>query len=323
MRAALLLIAGTAIAAPAVRWGDIPLSFEPNRGQAPGPVRYLARGSRYTLYLASGETVLAPRGQSPLRTRLWGANPAAPITGEAQQVSTSNYFVGSDSSRWHAEVPNYGRVRYAGVYPGIDLVYYGKDGQLEYDWVVSPGADPTKIRMIFEGTDHVRIDRAGDLVIGTGKNQYRQRKPAVYQEIGGTRVAVAGAWALHGKEGRFQIESYDHHRELVIDPPLIYSTYLGGSGLDYAYAVAVDSIGNTYITGGAGSTNFPTTAPFQSGLKGAEDVFVTIPVRQLAVRHLVVHVDEAHSGFHQPPCQQQTLPQRRAPVALAHDLCLA
>jgi hypothetical protein len=105
MRAALLLIAGTAMAAPAVRWGDIPFSFEPNRGQAPGRVEYLARGSSYTLYLASGETVLAPRAESALRTRLSGANLEGRITGEAPQVSTSNYFVGSDPRQWHTAVP--------------------------------------------------------------------------------------------------------------------------------------------------------------------------------------------------------------------------
>ena len=275
MRAGLFLIAGSVVAAPIVRWGNVPLSFEPNRGQAPAEVQYLARGSFYALYLGGDEAVLTAGEQSPLRIRLSGANRSARITGEAQQASTSNYFVGNDASKWQTSLPNYGRVRYAGVYPGIDLVYYGKDGHLEYDWVVSPGADPGKIRMIFESTDPVRIDKQGDLVIRTGGSEYRHRRPVLYQEIGGVRVPVEGAWALHGREGSFHVGHYDHRKELVIDPPLIYSTYHGGNGLDYAYAIAVDSIGNTYVTGTTGSANFPTTGPVQGNLRGATDVFVT------------------------------------------------
>jgi uncharacterized protein (TIGR03437 family) len=275
MRATLLLIAATAMAAPTVRWGDIPLSFEPNQGQAPAQVRYLARGSSYTLYLAAGETVLASRDHAPLRIKLPGANPGAPIVGEVLQPSISNYFVGNDPRQWHTAVPNYNRVRYTRVYPGIDLVYYGKDGHLEYDWIVAPGADPAGIRMLFETTDRVRIDKHGDLVIRSGRSEYRHRKPVMYQETAGQRVPVACTWSLRGKEASFHIGAYDHRKELVIDPPLIYSTYHGGNASDFAYAVAVDSIGNTYVTGGAGSTNFPTTNPLQNTLRGAEDVFVT------------------------------------------------
>ena len=275
MRATLLLIAGTAIAAPAVKWGNIPLSFEPNTGQASAEVRYLARGSSYTLYLSCGETVLGGHNQTGLRTEFSGANLSARITGEAPQASTSNYFVGNDRSKWRTSVPNYGMVRYAGIYRGIDLLYYGKDGDLEYDWILSPGADPAMIRMVFRRADHVRIDEHGDLVIRTGNNEYRHKRPVIYQEVAGKRVPVAGGWKLHGREGSFRIGAYDHNQELVIDPTLIYSTYHGGSGLDYGYAVAVDSVGSTYVTGGAGSTNFPTTNPLQSSLRGAEDVFVT------------------------------------------------
>jgi uncharacterized protein (TIGR03437 family) len=267
MRGCFLLIAGTAMAAPAVQWVNVPLSFEPNTGQASAEVRYLARGSSYSLYLACGETVLAGRNQPPLRTRLSGADPSARIVGEVPQDSRSNYFIGNDPARWHTSVPNFARVRYAGVYPGIDLVYYGKEGILEYDWIVSAGADPQAIRMIFESTDLLRIDKQGDLVIRLGGNEYRHKKPVIYQEVAGKRVPVAGRWTLHGNEAGFRLGAYDRGKELVIDPPLIYSTYYGGNGLDYAYAVAVDSIGNTYVAGGVGSTVF--------NIKGTEDAFVT------------------------------------------------
>jgi len=267
MRVLFLLIAGTAMAAPVIQRTHIPLSFEPNAGQASPEVSYLARGGSYTLYLAGGTTVLAGRDQSLLRTKLLGANPAARATGEKRQISTSNYFVGNDPSKWHASVPNYGSVRYTGLYPGIDLVYYGNDGTLEYDWIVAPRADPRRIRMKFEGAARLRIDHQGDLVIGIGKNEYRHKKPLIYQQVAGKRVLVAGNWTLHGDEASFHLGVYDRQRALVIDPPLIYSSYYGGTGADYAYAVAVDSVGNTYIAGGVGSTNF--------SILGPEDAFVT------------------------------------------------
>jgi uncharacterized protein (TIGR03437 family) len=275
MRAVLLLVAGTAMGAPNVRWGNIPLSFEPNAGQAPADVCYLARGSTFALYLAPGETVLAGTKGSRLRIRFPGASLSASIVGEVRQDSTSNYLTGKDPAKWRSAVPNYRSVRYSGVYPGVDLVYYGKDGTLEYDWVVSPGADPRQIRMRFEHSVRLRIDRQGDLVIQAGKSEYRHKRPTVYQELSGNRVPVKGSWILRGREAGFRIGSYDPGRPLVIDPPLIYSTYQGGNGLDYAYAIAVDSIGNTYVTGGTGSANFPATAPLQSSLRGTEDVFVT------------------------------------------------
>jgi uncharacterized protein (TIGR03437 family) len=273
MRRALILIAGTAFAAPCLKLPNLPLSFEPNTGQAPAAVRYLARGRSYTLYLSPGEALLA--GKSPLREKLSGANPSVRMAGEVQQPSVSNYLIGSDPAKWRTSVPNYDRVRYTGVYPGIDLVYFGRGGTLEYDWIVAPHADPRQIGIAFENADRLRIDRHGDLVVTAGNSEYRHKRPTVYQQIAGRRVPVTGSWRLQGNQAAFRIGSYDRDQELVIDPPLIYSTYNGGSGLDYAYAIAVDSIGNSYVTGGTGSTNFPTTGPLQNNLHGVEDVFVT------------------------------------------------
>ena len=272
MRAACLLIlsVGAAIAAPAEKWRGVSLGFEPNTGQAAPQVRYLARTSNFVLYLTDGGTVVTGRHRSQLRTTFAGATLSAPIRGEKQQASVTNYFVGNDPLKWRVGLPNYEQARYAGVYPGIDLVYYGSEGRVEYDWIVAPGADASKIRMVFDNAERTRVDKDGALVIRVRGGEYRHKRPFVYQEISGKRVTVAGAWVLHGNEGRFRIGSYDRSRQLVIDPPLAYSTYAGGSGLDSAYAVAVDSIGNTYVTGVSGSANFPGAAT----LKGTEDVFV-------------------------------------------------
>ena len=159
-----------------------------------------------------------------------------------------NYLVG-DVSRWRRNVPAYARVHYRGVYPGIDLVFYGNQGQLEYDFVVAPQADPAAIRLAFEGTT-LKVDAGGDLVGAVDGGSIRMRKPVLYQEVDGARVPVHGAWRLTGDDqAAFRVAAYDRTKALVIDPVLSYSTYLGGSLDDVGAGIAVDALGNSYVTG--------------------------------------------------------------------------
>ena len=170
-----------------------------------------------------------------------------------------NYFRGKDSSRWRTNVATYERVRYEGVYPGVDVVFYGRQGQLEYDFVVSAGADPAAIRLAFEGPAPLRQDEKGNLLLDVGGETLRLSRPVIYQETDGSRRSVAGDFAL-GSTGEvgFRIGAYDASRPLVIDPVLSYSTYLGGSAYDSATGVAVDEAGDVYVTGTTCSLDFPT-----------------------------------------------------------------
>ena len=190
----------------------------------------------------------------------------------------SNYFLGNDPDKWRTNVPHYAKVQYKDVYPGVDLVYYGNQRQLEYDLVVRPGTDPGAITLSFEGVERLRIDAQGDLVLETQDGEIRQHKPLVYQEVDGGRQEIAGAYVLSGgRQVGFQVAAYDASRPLIIDPVLIYSTYLGDSGQDGARDIAVDSSGNIYLTGTTDSTSFPTASPIQAAIGGGSgnDAFVT------------------------------------------------
>ena len=198
-------------------YGKLPLHFEANRGQTDKDVRFLSRGLGYSLYLTAGEAVLvlakpdakrdansaqAPRDANArvksvaLRMSLVGAARTPVVSGLEEQAGKANYFIGRDPSKWRTNVPTYARVHYRDVYPGIDLVYYGNQRQLEYDFVVVPGADPKRIALRFQGADKLEIDSQGDLVLHTLGGDIRQHKPIIYQEIDGVRREIAGSYVL-------------------------------------------------------------------------------------------------------------------------------
>jgi hypothetical protein len=287
-------------------YGQMPISFEANAGQTDAQVRYLAHGSGYALFLTSTGAVLrlqksaaappdsklgsssfsvfgspfsvpnsVPSTSVALAMNFVGANPDAAAAGQDQLPGVSNYFIGNDPSRWHTNIPNYARVAYLGVYPGVNLVYYGNQQQLEYDFVVAPGADPGSIRLGFQGANSVSLDGQGNLVLATALGDVLEHAPVVYQDVGGARQPVTGQFVLLGQsEVGFQVGAYDASLPLTIDPVLSYSTYLGGSGADSGQAIAVDGSGNAYVTGYATSTDFPTTFAYQNVNAGGNDVFV-------------------------------------------------
>jgi Beta-propeller repeat len=286
-------------------YGKLPLSFEINQGQTDRRVKFLSRGSGYSLFLTGSEAVLrlhkddpksgaSAKPRSPLRktpavadsivrVKLVAANADAKVTGLDELPSKSNYFVGNDPKKWSTNVPTYAKVKYASVYPGVDLVYYGKQRQLEYDFVIAPKADARQIQFSFDGASRLRLDAHGNLIVSIAGGEVIEHKPVIYQDIDGMRQQVAGGYEVrNGHTVGFKLADYDHRERLTIDPGLVYSTYLGGrndlagSNGDSGTGIAVDSSGNAYITGITGSTDFPTTAgALQTTNGGNDDAFVS------------------------------------------------
>jgi hypothetical protein len=270
-------------------YGRLPLAFEANRGQHAAAVDFLARGTGYGLWLTPTEAVFAlgaPGSETPVHTvrmQLQGSNPRAVARGEDRLPGLANYMIGNDPARWRRNVPTFRAVRYPSVYPGVDLVYYGNQRRLEYDFVVEPGSDPSVIALRFAGVDAMSLAPDGGLSLRLAGRELRWEPPVLYQTVAGQRQAVSGAYRLippGGETGApaavgFTVAAYDPGLPLVIDPVLAYSTFLGGEDNDRAYSVAVDSEGSAYVTGGTQSDPFPTLNAYQPAFGGSEDVFVT------------------------------------------------
>jgi Beta-propeller repeat len=233
------------------RFSDATISAKPDAGAAPPAER-----------------------AAVLRMKLRNANPTAKVSGVDGMAGTSNYFIGNDPAKWKTSVATYAKVKYEGIYSGIDLVYYGNQRQLEYDFIVSPGADPHRIAFDIAGANKIRRDAQGDLVLSMSEGDIRWHKPVVYQVNDGARHQIAAHYAItNTNRVAFEVAKYDATKPLYIDP-LIYSTYLGGSSFDGAYAIAVDSAGSAYVTGSTNSFDFPIKNAFQTTTPGW-DAFVT------------------------------------------------
>src|SRR5580698_6883100 len=239
-----------------------PMIFEMNEGQSDPRVKALSRGSKYGLFLTSNESVFVlnsgAKNPSVVQVRAVGANPTPKVSGVDRLGSVSNYFLGKDQSKWRKNVANYERVKYESNYPGVDLIYYGNQKQLEYDYVVAPGADPDSIRLDIEGASKLKLDRNGDLLLETSDGAITQHKPVIYQQVDGTRRQIAGNFVVRGKQVSFRVGDYDHSKKLVIDPSFDFVTYLGGSGTDQGLGITITTAtGLTLVAGSTASANFP------------------------------------------------------------------
>ena len=287
---------------PAVAFSQLPLFFEANQGQTDSRVQFLSRGEGLTLFLAPGQAVISllvqPKATEPISARhsfrhfsgpdktstialglrLIGANSQVALRGQHRVRGKINYLIGGEPRSWRRGIPAYTEVQDRNVYPGIDLIYTGNRRQLEYDFAVSPGAEPGKIVLEFEGADKVTLDANGDLLLYVAGAIVRQRRPVAFQEIDGVRREVSANYLITKRsQVAFQLGAYDRRRSLIIDPTVEYSTFTGSSVQGTAgWGFAVDTSGNAYVSGMTGAANFPTTfGTVQTSYAGSGDAFVS------------------------------------------------
>ena len=271
------------------------LLFEENRGQFRDTVDFVAHGKGYSVAIgpwpvvelvdygnAAGAQADRPTGSerrnvSRLHLKVLGARAGVQARPMERSAAFTHYLLGSQSE-WRTDVANYERVRYAGILPRIDAEYYGRDGRLEYDFVVRPGGDPVAIRLAFDGADGLRIDEQGDLLIRLGDREIVQRAPLSFQlDEEGVRQVVPSAYTLVDNVVGFEVAQWDASRDLVIDPVLEYSAYFGGARFDRAQGLDVDASGNIYVIGTSTSSGLATSGAYQESVAGARVEQVSFP----------------------------------------------
>ena len=282
-------------------YGKLAMRFEANVGQAGTQAEYIVRGSGYNLFLTPNELVFSlskgqpkakpdsllspqvepaldePQKVSSFKMSWLGGNPNPTMQRGQALTGASNYFIGNDPAKWQTGVASYDKVVYQEAYNGIDLAVYGNQRELEYDWIVKAGADPNLIRLNFEGLQSLRITEQGALELKFEDGLITQHPPVIYQErVDGSRQTIEGSYRLlSSHEVGFTVGNYDHTKTLIIDPILVYSTFLGGSGYDSSEHIEIDNAGNIYVTGYTNSVDFPVQNAFRAIYNNLYDVFVT------------------------------------------------
>lgn len=271
----------------------LPSRFEPNMGQVGDGIAYTLRAKGYLASLGANNIYFAfseggapenpvsqsglsevdqtPAQRSVLAMSFVGANPNPEINALDPQEGISNYFLGNDPENWHANVPGYSKIHYTGLYDGIDMVIYDDAGQVRYDFIVAPGANPAQIEIAFEGAENLKLSNTGDLVVSSPYGDLTHKAPYSYQD----KTEIESSFEIRGEQAGFRLGAYDQARGLTIDPALAYSSYQGGALNDSGESVAVDAAGAAYIAGNAVSVDFPTVAPYQASRSGVMDAIVT------------------------------------------------
>jgi len=278
-------------------FGQLPLHFEVNKGQAAQDVCFISRSGGRALLLKQNETQLVlqnKKNKQPdvLKMKLANANDNPTVEGLDELVGRTNYFISNDETKWKKDIPTYKRVKYSNVYDGVDLIYYGNQRELEYDFIVAPNTNPDVIKLKFENAKDITIDANGDLILKVGNHTIRQHPPVTYQEINGRRKEIqsnyriakiksAIRWSQSAIEVGFAVADYDKTVPLIIDPVISFSTLLGGSAgddfftIEAGFSITSDASGNVYVAGITPSADFPRLNPYQANSGGSYDAFIT------------------------------------------------